>query len=85
MPRRCKVGRVLLAAWLVYAIGFHVLANMGLDKALTRGVLMRFWMQPNVLVAAWAGVGLMAQCPVDKLSFPQMYRPVPPGGRCTAL
>lgn len=36
---------------------FHTLANLPLGDKLLFGVHQRFWMQPNVLMFMWAGVG----------------------------
>jgi hypothetical protein len=48
---------VLLFVWMFYFAIFHSLANLPLGDKLLFGVHQRFWMQPNILLFAWAGVG----------------------------
>jgi len=48
----------LVATQLFYFLVFHSLANLPLSNRLHFGIHQRFWMQPNVLFFAWAGVGL---------------------------
>ena len=48
----------LLLAYLSYMIGFHLLANLPLDKALYYQVHVRFWMQAHVIAFAWLGLGV---------------------------
>ena len=48
----------LLLAYLLYMIGFHLLANLPLDKALYYQVHVRFWMQAHVIAFAWLGLGV---------------------------
>jgi hypothetical protein len=50
----------LLLAYLLYMIGFHLLANLPLDKALYYQVHVRFWMQAHVIAFAWLGLGAAA-------------------------
>eukprot|EP01041_Mallomonas_annulata_P009255 gene9255-19212_t len=48
---------VLLATQVFYFSIFHSLANLPLGDKLLFGVHQRFWMQPNVLLFVWAGMG----------------------------
>ncbi|CAN0108202.1 unnamed protein product, partial [Sphacelaria rigidula] len=48
----------LLLALTVYLVVFNWLSNMPLDDPLLYGVHARFWMQPNILVFIFCGVGL---------------------------
>lgn len=48
----------LFMALAVYLIVFHWLSNMPLDDPLLFGVHARFWMQPNILVFVFCGVGI---------------------------
>lgn len=48
----------LLVALAVYLFVFHWLSNMPLDDPLLFGVHARFWMQPNILVFVFCGVGI---------------------------
>lgn len=48
----------LLFALALYLVVFHWLSNMPLDDPLLYGVHARFWMQPNILVFTFCGVGL---------------------------
>mmetsp|Transcript_47218 Transcript_47218/g.78654 ORF Transcript_47218/g.78654 Transcript_47218/m.78654 type:complete len:442 (-) Transcript_47218:83-1408(-) len=54
---REALGRVLAVLFACYVVVFNYLANLPLDTAQFRGVFARFWMQPNILVLIWAGVG----------------------------
>ena len=51
-------GYVLLLLWLFYVIFFHALSNIDLNEALTFAVHARFWMQPNVIMFVWYGLGV---------------------------
>jgi len=51
------VPMAILAAYVFYMLVFHYLSNLPLVE-LFYGVVARFWMQPNLLVFLWAGVGL---------------------------
>ena len=50
----------LLITQIVYFGVFHSLANLPLGDKLLFGVHQRFWMQPNVLLFTWSGLGLNA-------------------------
>jgi hypothetical protein len=41
--------RTLLAAWIVYLVGFHALANLPIDDPIFYEVLTRFWLLPLLL------------------------------------
>merc|ERR1712070_887586 len=43
--------------YLTYMLIFHSLSNMPI-KSLFYGVVARFWMQPNIIVYVWVGLGL---------------------------
>lgn len=47
----------LLITQLFYFGVFHSLANLPMKDKLLFGVHQRFWMQPNVLLFMWAGIG----------------------------
>ena len=49
---------LLVALLIFYLVVFHTLANLPLHNPLLFGVHARFWMQPNVIMFALAGVGL---------------------------
>jgi hypothetical protein len=46
-----------LLTQLFYFGVFHNLANLPLHNKLLYGIHQRFWMQPNVLLFTWAGIG----------------------------
>ena len=48
---------LFLLTQLFYFGIFHTLANLPLGNKLLYGIHQRFWMQPNVLMFAWAGIG----------------------------
>eukprot|EP00808_Paulinella_micropora_P006413 g77452.t1 len=58
-PRSWRVActATMLASYLLYVAVFHYLANLDL-KPLFLGVQARFWMQANLYVFLWAGLGL---------------------------
>ena len=49
---------VTVAAYAVYVLAFHGLANLPLEQPLFHGVVARFWQQPDLFVCAWAGLGI---------------------------
>src|ERR1051326_4733727 len=49
-----------IAAFCLYVIVFHALANLPLDDPLFLGIHMRFWQQATLLVCFWAGLGFAA-------------------------
>ena len=53
-----QVSRVVLFAWAGYVAFFHWRSNLPLDHALYRGVLKRFYMQPNLLLSVVIGRAL---------------------------
>lgn len=53
-----SVPTALIAALAVYLIVFHWLSNMPLDDPLLFGIHARFWMQPNIVVFIFCGVGI---------------------------
>jgi hypothetical protein len=57
---RAGGARAVLAAWAVYLLVFHALANLPLDKPMPREVHRRFWMQPHLVVCLAVGLGLEA-------------------------
>jgi hypothetical protein len=48
---------VLVLTQIFYFAVFHSLSNLPLKDRLLYGVHQRFWMQPNVLMFTWIGVG----------------------------
>ena len=57
--RRLPATGALAFAYGFYMVVFHALANLPLSDPLRYGVHQRFWMQPNVLVHIWLGIGLI--------------------------
>jgi hypothetical protein len=53
------IGPALASTFFFYLFVFHSLANLPLDDPMPRAVHSRFWMQPNLVVALWMGVGLL--------------------------
>ncbi|CAM9623308.1 unnamed protein product, partial [Discosporangium mesarthrocarpum] len=56
--RGLSAGVALLSSLLFYLLVFHWLSNMPLSEPLLFGVHSRFWMQPNILVFVFYGVGV---------------------------
>ena len=52
-------GQIVVVIWLFYLIAFHSLSNLDLSTPLTYGVHERFWMQPNVCVYFFLGIGIV--------------------------
>jgi len=69
-----QVGIALVCFFLFYEFGFHSLSNLPLDNPLLFGIHARFWMQPNIILFVWMGVGLvwssqrLASCTCTSLS-----------------
>lgn len=55
--RKNQAPMLLLAMFFVYIIVFHSLSNLPLDKAMPFEVHRRFWMQPNIILCVWIGIG----------------------------
>eukprot|EP00762_Andalucia_godoyi_P003035 ANDGO_04223.mRNA.1 Transmembrane protein 260 homolog len=55
---RWSIGPMLCASWVFYTVFFHWRANLSLENNLYRGVSMRFWQQPNVILFLSQAVGL---------------------------
>lgn len=53
-----RVLKETLIAVGAYVVVFHLLSNLDLHSQLDRGVLARFWIQPNLWFCAWVGLGL---------------------------
>ena len=49
---------LLLIMFFVYILVFHSLSNLPLDKAMPFEVHRRFWMQPNIILCVWIGIGV---------------------------
>ncbi|MDP2437407.1 MAG: DUF2723 domain-containing protein [archaeon] len=59
--RRTPTAAVAYAlSMALYLFGFLSLCNMPTDTPLTLGVMLRFFMQPNVACFVWIGVGIHA-------------------------
>ena len=63
LPREVFPGRrgssvILGAMFLVYSVTFHSLSNLPLSENMPYEVHRRFWMQPNIIIAVWIGIGL---------------------------
>ena len=54
-----QAGVALVCFFVFYELGFHSLSNLPLDNKLLFGIHARFWMQPNVLLFVWLGIGLV--------------------------
>ena len=54
-----EAGVALFASFVFYEVGFHSLSNLPLENPLLFGIHARFWMQPNVLLFVWVGIGLI--------------------------
>ncbi len=65
---------VFLLTQLFYFGVFHSLANLPLGDKLLFGVHQRFWMQPNVLMFAWVGVGFDCVCHVMEVGVSTVTR-----------
>jgi hypothetical protein len=50
---------IFLVTQLFYFGVFHSLSNLPLSDKLLYGVHQRFWMQPNVLLFTWSGIGFL--------------------------
>lgn len=55
-----SASAALLTALGFYLVVFHWLSNMPLDNPLLFGIHARFWMQPNIIVFVFCGLGLHA-------------------------
>ena len=53
---------VLVVTFVFYFSVFHSLSNLPLRDRLLYGVHQRFWMQPNILMFIWLGIGWNALC-----------------------
>jgi hypothetical protein len=49
---------VLIFTEIFYLCVFHTLSNLPLSDKLLYGVHQRFWMQPNILLFIWIGIGI---------------------------
>ena len=49
---------LLLIMFFVYILVFHSLSNLPLHKAMPFEVHRRFWMQPNIILCVWSGIGI---------------------------
>jgi hypothetical protein len=58
-PPLLAACRLLFVCFISYVVVFHKLANLDM-RPLFLGVQARFWMQSNLYVFMWAGVGLDA-------------------------
>lgn len=54
-----QVSVALFCFFIFYEFGFHSLSNLPLDNKLLFGIHARFWMQPNILLFMWLGIGLI--------------------------
>jgi hypothetical protein len=53
------IGAAIACFFLFYELGFHSLSNLPLNNKLLFGIHARFWMQPNVILFIWFGIGLI--------------------------
>jgi hypothetical protein len=60
-PAECAYSPLVLLSTLVFYFAvFHSLSNLPLHDRLLYGVHQRFWMQPNILMFTFLGVGVNA-------------------------
>ena len=60
-PYECSITPIILVLTLVfYFTVFHSLSNLPLKDRLLYGIHQRFWMQPNIIMFAFMGVGVNA-------------------------
>jgi len=52
-----SIGTMITFTFLFYITFFFNLCNLPIEKSLYRGVFLRFFMQPNVIVALCVGIG----------------------------
>ncbi|ETW00206.1 hypothetical protein H310_07603 [Aphanomyces invadans] len=57
-PEQRALDDLLLLTFLHYLVCFNSLANLPLYIPLTRSIHSRFWMQPNMVIAMFLGIGL---------------------------
>jgi hypothetical protein len=67
-------GVALMGAYVFYQVGFHSLSNLPLSNPLLFGVHARFWMQPNLIVFAYFGIGIVSLATVVSASFPSFIK-----------
>jgi hypothetical protein len=57
-PNECRwTPFILFLTQIFYLCVFHSLSNLPLSDKLLYGVHQRFWMQPNILIFIWIGIG----------------------------
>jgi hypothetical protein len=54
-----NIGGAIVSFFIFYEIGFHSLSNLPLDNKLLFGIHARFWMQPNIILFIWLGIGII--------------------------
>ncbi|KDO22096.1 hypothetical protein SPRG_12083 [Saprolegnia parasitica CBS 223.65] len=57
-PEQKALDDLLLLCLLHYVVCFHALSNLPLYLPLPRAIHSRFWMQPNLVIAIFLGLGL---------------------------
>ncbi|MCK6549114.1 hypothetical protein L6R52_24940 [Myxococcota bacterium] len=63
--------RLTVIIFVAYLVPFHLLTNLPLDPPLFLAVVARFWIQANVIVFLWAGLGLARFAPrLGRLALP---------------
>ena len=55
-----QLGVAIMAALALAVLAFAALANLPVADSLHRGIVARFWQQPEILVCAFCGLGLAA-------------------------
>jgi hypothetical protein len=53
-----QLGAAVMAALALTVLAFAALANLPVTDSLHRGIVARFWQQPEILVCAFCGLGL---------------------------
>lgn len=52
------LSQLVLLMFFTYIIIFHALSNLPLSEAMPFEVHRRFWMQPNLILCTWVGIGI---------------------------
>ena len=70
------LARALACCHIFYVIVFNVLANIPLTQPLAKAVHSRFWMQPNLVLAIWGGIGFSSVSYRSVGSFRTFWRAI---------
>jgi hypothetical protein len=75
-PRSFRVGALALAPVTLSVAVLAALGNLPVDDALHRGIVARFWQQPDLFVCLWCGFGLTAIASLDSTRLRRLEVPV---------